>query len=198
MLQKQNGDIKFKKDYKRMIVFAAAIFMVLSVFTVMYNIEILSARDDILDRIADATNFPDLPASSDCTVTDTHGGWLGDGITFEIIKYAGNAAESARNSLELHAKSSDSHWNSFPMTENLQLALYGSYDASTHTHYGSFPECKLPQIKNGWWFFENRHSRAKSQYRYDDRELFSLFSFNFTAAIYDADTDTLYYMEIDT
>lgn len=169
---------------------------------VVQDVQILAVRDDTLDYIASETECLDLPASLDYKVTDTHDSWLGDGVTFGVIKYTGNAASAARSALTYHTKASNSRWHALPMTSNLQLVLYGGYDSATHIHYGSGfsnnTDMLLPEIKNGWWFFKNRHSSATSKYRHDDRELLHAASYNFTAAIYDADTDTFYYIEIDT
>ena len=54
----------------------------------------------------------------------------------------------------------------------------------------------MPSIENGYWFFDNRHSNSISPK--EDSNLFNQSSFNFTIAVYDIDTQTLYYLEFDT
>ena len=44
--------------------------------------------------------------------------------------------------------------------------------------------------------FEDRHSEANDAY--DDSGLFSRASYNFSLAVYDRDTNRLYYFEFDT
>ena len=57
-------------------------------------------------------------------------------------------------------------------------------------------ETKIPQIENGYYNFYDRASKNKNNN--DDSKLFDRYSFNFSLAIYDADTDRLYYFEFDT
>lgn len=52
------------------------------------------------------------------------------------------------------------------------------------------------KIENGYYIFEDRHS--KSEDRQDDSELFNRSSYNFSLAIYDCDTDRMYYFEYNT
>ena len=54
----------------------------------------------------------------------------------------------------------------------------------------------MPAIYNGYYMFEDRHSESKDSR--DDSELFDRYSYNFSIAIYDCDTDKMYYFEFDT
>ena len=57
-------------------------------------------------------------------------------------------------------------------------------------------DLEIPQIENGYYYFYDRHDEATDPY--DDSEFLARFSFNFTLAIYDSDTNTLYLCEYDT
>ena len=50
----------------------------------------------------------------------------------------------------------------------------------------------VPEIREGWYRLIDRHAEAGKT------DLLSRASLNFTLALYDTDTDTLYYFEMDT
>lgn len=54
----------------------------------------------------------------------------------------------------------------------------------------------FPPVQNGCYYFEDRHSRSADPH--SDSGLFQRHSFNVTFALYDADTQTLYYCKFDT
>ena len=110
---------------------------------------------------------------------DTHGGFLGDGSYYLILDCSSNT-DAALNIV--------ANWNPLPLSENLSLIMYGNYGLSEEAH--------MPAIENGYYCFEDRHSEANDAS--DDSELFSRASFNFSLAVYDSDTNRLYYFEFDT
>ena len=114
--------------------------------------------------------------------SDSHGGFLGDGLYVLTL----DCAQNRDKALE-----TVSVWNALPLSENLQLMLYG-----TDYTDGLAQEAGIPQIDNGWYRFEDRHDQSKDPA--DDTALFNRFSYNFSLAIYDADADRLYYLEFDT
>lgn len=117
---------------------------------------------------------------------DDHGGFLGDGETIAVIDMSG-AGENFLDRVE--------GWNPLPLSENLQLALYGgNRNGLTYDGYAFLKEKGIPEVTNGFWYFKNRQEDI--DWRNDD--IFSAYSFNFTVAIYDKDTATLYFYEIDT
>lgn len=114
---------------------------------------------------------------------DTHGGFHGDGHTFAKIRLSGQVPG----------------WNALPMTKNLTLAFYGGMDGELligSLFRDAAGEPLLPPVENGWYFFQDRHSESTDPK--DDTALFSRSSWNFTAAVFDADTNLLYYFELDT
>lgn len=119
---------------------------------------------------------------------DTHGGWLGDGSYYLILDCSNNVDTALKNV---------EGWNSLPLSENLNLIMYGGEkDGVSYDGYNLSEEAHLPEIKNGYYFFEDRHSEANDAS--DDSGLFSRFSFNFSLAVYDSDTNRFYYFEFDT
>ena len=118
---------------------------------------------------------------------DTHGGFLGDGSYYLIL----DCSEKREQAMELIED-----WKPLPLTENLQLIMYGGEKDGVHYIYYLAEEAHWPIINNGVYKFVDRHSEAVDES--DDTNLFNRYSYNFTIAVYDFDTDKLYYFEFDT
>ena len=120
------------------------------------------------------------------TESDSHGGFLGDGL-YALVLDCGQNRDRALETVE--------DWRSLPLSEPLRLMMYGG--EKNGVVYGYLGEENLlPEIENGWYFFEDRHSESTDPA--DDAPLLDRYSFNFSLAVYDADTDILYYFELDT
>lgn len=118
---------------------------------------------------------------------DTHGGFHGDG-TYSIV------LDCSDKKTNIYKKIDD--WRPLPLSENLQLIMYGGVRDGMTYGYNLAQDNNIPIITNGYYCFLDRHSRAVD--KYSDNELFNRHSFNFSLAIYDTDTDTLYYIREDT
>ena len=118
---------------------------------------------------------------------DTHGGFLGDGTYYLIL----DCSERKEQATELIKD-----WKPLPLTENLQLFMYGGEKNGVGYAYDLAEEAHWPIINNGVYKFVDRHSEAVDES--DDTNLFNRYSYNFTIAVYDFDTDKLYYFEFDT
>lgn len=108
---------------------------------------------------------------------DTHGGFHGDG-TYNLI------LDCSENSNRAHGIIED--WKELPLSDNLNLVMYSNFAK----------EANWPTIGNGVYKFIDRHSESDN--KSDDTNLLRRHSFNFSIAVYDLDTDTLYYFEMDT
>lgn len=126
---------------------------------------------------------------------DSHGGFLGDGTSFYAMKCPdGSVREQIAGSGE---------WRAFPLSDCMKVILWGQRDeehdfAPLIIRDNDWDHPLVPEVENGYWFFRDRHSDAtdpkdESQALDDSRP-----SYNFTVAVYDADTDTLYFAELDT
>ena len=116
---------------------------------------------------------------------DTHGGFLGDGayyLTLDCSKNQEKVTEMIKD------------WQPLPLTENLNMALY------ERRHYGAYEEKSLSKIENGFYKFIDRHREVSNEgmKASDDSNIFNRYSYNYTIAIYDLDTQTMYYFEFDT
>lgn len=118
---------------------------------------------------------------------DTHGGFVGDGSYYLIL----DCSDNTEDALSIVAD-----WNELPLSENLNLIMYGGEKDGKTYGYDLSEEAHMPVIENGYYYFEDRHSEAKDVS--DDSELFSRASYNFSLAVYDSDTNRLYYFEFDT
>ena len=119
----------------------------------------------------------DLTAGTIESEEDTHGGFLGDGCTLIVADYT--------DSLVPEMKANE-HWHSLPLSGNLQTFVNQPFDDTV----------SIPQIKNGYYYFYDRHDESKDHY--DDTDLLNRSSLNFTLAIYDSDTNQMYLLEYDT
>lgn len=121
--------------------------------------------------------------------TDSHGGFLGDG-DYHLVLDCSENAEEAREIVE--------DWKPLPLSEILEGYLYGEELDGEYYTSGFADEYHWPVITNGVYKFVDRHSEATD--RYDETEWRSenRYSVNFSVAIYDFDTETLYYYSKDT
>lgn len=110
---------------------------------------------------------------------DNHGGFHGDGFSLLIADYS-------QSPLVEEEFDSNDLWHRFPLPDSLNTFVYQPYDSAL----------QLPLVENGYYYFYNRHSEATDPY--DASKLLQGFSFNFTFAIYDLDTNILYLCKYDT
>ncbi len=85
-------------------------------------------------------------------------------------------------------------WKKLPLTENIQLLMYGGEREGHFYRYNLAEEANIPEIKNGYYYFYDRYANIED--REDDTHVFRS-SFNFSLAFYDMDTDKLYLLEED-
>ena len=118
---------------------------------------------------------------------DTHGGFHGEGSYYIVLDCSQNA-DKARSIVE--------NWTTLPLSENLHIVMYGGEKNGINYGYNFAEEAHWPTIKNGVYKFVDRHGESKNIS--DDSEILDRYSFNFSVAVYDLDSDILYYFEIDT
>lgn len=115
---------------------------------------------------------------------NSHGGFHGDGETFVVLEFPADTPFECPES---------DFWHGLPLEENTRRLLY-EFDTAFLRDEEGHP--RIPEVTNGCWFFYDRHSQSLSPF--DDAGLFSRASFNCTIALYDADTNLLYFYELDT
>ena len=145
------------------------------------------------DVLTDISNTLEVDVSDGVVIYqyDDHGGFLGDGEMLVKLSF------SDTDCLNRIKESSD--WKPLPLTKNLEAFVYGAviygcnYEPCIHDEdYNPV----VPKIENGYYCFVDRHSQSKD--KKDDSALLNRYSINCSLAIYDTDTNLLYYLELDT
>ena len=116
---------------------------------------------------------------------DTHGGFQGEGSHYLIL----DCSDNKEKALEIVRD-----WKKLPLSKNLNHIVYGEEDINFEINLAE--EAHIPKIENGYYIFVD--SQAEGKDSRDDSELFNRSSFNFEIAVYDCDTDKMYYVEFDT
>lgn len=123
---------------------------------------------------------------------DTHGGFHGDGVRYIEFAFADEAF--------LQKIQADHTWHSLPAQEaEIAALLYGgevdgiSYGAMITDADGA---PLLPIVENGYYLFYDR--RAEAETPFESEGVLGRSSLNLTIALYDTETNRLYYAELDT
>ena len=115
---------------------------------------------------------------------NTHGVFHGDGYYYLILDCSANK-DKALKTIE--------KWNKLPLSENLESVMYGGL---TYNGLSLAETARIPKVENGRYMFKDRFPKSKN--RKDDTNLMGRGAYNFSIAIYDCDTDKMYYFEFDT
>ena len=120
-------------------------------------------------------------------------GFHGDGNLIAQFKYDSASGKRITSQIQQSGK-----WREFPLSENINILLYGGNKDGVEYSFDNAKELGLPHIEHGYYFVHNRNYEAKNIY--SDSEILdeNAYSFNVTTAIYDTDSNILYYIEIDT
>lgn len=156
-------------------------------FALMLFVLLIKPIDNYADLSAKHFGF----AKKDFVVVeelDTHGGFQGEGSYYLTLDCSNNIKKSLKIIKD---------WNKLPLSESLNYIMYGEVrDGLTYGNELAKKEAHIPEIKNGYYMFEDRHSESKDSK--DDTELLDRHSYNFSIAIYDCDTNKMYYFEYDS
>lgn len=124
-----------------------------------------------LERIGRALDL-DLSGGTVARFEDSHGGFLGDGLTAAEVEIGGLAETLA----------AAPGWRPLPPSESTAQALR---------------LCGLKELpEEGYCYLYDRHSDSTDPY--DDSRLHQRYSWNFTAAVYDSGRGRLYFYRFDT
>lgn len=122
---------------------------------------------------------------------DDHGGFQGDGMTFAVLRFPDDALVSK---IEANAG-----WRELPLSENMTAALYGVGEKGYLLIADDRGNPYFPYVEKGYWyFFDRRDDELAPGGHYNDAWLFDRYSYNFYAAVYDTDTNTMYITAFDT
>lgn len=122
---------------------------------------------------------------------DTHSA-MSDGTTFAKIVFADGAVEERIRQ--------DARWNTLPVSETAETLFYGTSEERDGTVYSAGPFLTdrdgaplFPKVKAGYWFLLDRQTGFAGEV-----VMLNRYSFNFTAALYDSASRTLYFAKLDT
>lgn len=113
----------------------------------------------------------------------THRALNGDGFYYLILDCSDDT-DSARKIVE--------DWERLPLAEPLKAVMNTVFGEDSTV----MDEAHWPNTENAVYKFFDRHTEATDPS--DPSELMDRYSYNFTVALYDLDTDTMYYFEMDT
>lgn len=171
--------VKAKRIFS--VVVVAALALVLGVALSPQKDDIPETQRTVLGiNISNATIITD---------TDSHGGFHGDGITFLVVEFEDDSC--------LNQIKGNSSWKQLPVNYPVDALLYGTQSGSSFIGpYVTEGGKKLfPKAETGYYYFKDRHTGTGGQ---GNKDVVNRHSFNFTVALYDEDTQTLYYCEFDT
>lgn len=139
------------------------------------------------EQIVQGLSLENLPAPASVSHTDTHGGFHGDGETFAVLTFDETTAPQVETML------AEAGWSALPMEETLSIFAFGGERDGVDYSYNVLASHGVTPPENGRYYFLDRHSEAS-----DAADLLERASINCTLALYDADTNTLYYCALDT
>ena len=132
----------------------------------------------------------DVSTGSEISNYDVHG-FFGDGTTCIKLSFSDNTC--------LNQIKENLSWHALPLSDNLFTLIYGTDDRENSVGpyiIDSNSNPLVPKIENGYYYFTDRHSESSNNQ--DDTDLLKRSSINCTVAIYDMDTNMLYYCTLDT
>jgi len=118
---------------------------------------------------------------------DTHGGFHGEGERIIVIKYNDDSINSMLSNIQDSGK-----WSEIPLDENLNLLMYGGRKGDTFYQNEFAKKAGIPKIEHGYYYFINKQTNDQNT------DILNSPSLNFAIAMFDSDSNTLYYFEKDT
>ena len=138
------------------------------------------------DIVSEALDI-DISSGSEVSDYDTHSG-NGDGTSCIVLNFNDDTVlEEIKSNVE---------WKAFPLDETVQTLVYGieieTGQAGPYLTDDGNP--LVPDIQNGYYLLIDRQAENSNT----TEDILDRSSFNFTLGIYDADTNTLYFCQMDT
>ena len=129
---------------------------------------------------------------------DDHGGFHGDGTAYWEIAFSPEEAAALEKSLQ-----GAQGWHALPLDNDVRYLLYGT-EGIEKAQDGAYISVNpyltgkdggplFPKVEEGYWFFYNKQTDS-----YTAAGALNQPSLNFTAAVYDSQSRTLYCGELDT
>lgn len=162
------------------------------IFCMLFLVGLMTAcgKKDKQNVISEAINI-DVEKGKIISEYDTHGGAHGDGTSCIVLKF--------NNDSILKEIKSNKKWKSFPMNETVKCLAYGeeieNCTVGPYLTDEKSGDRLLPNIQRGYYLLidrQNQNNQSKKENILDKP------SFNYDLGIYDMDTNTLYFCQLDT
>ena len=131
----------------------------------------------------------DVSSGSEISRYDTHSG-NGDGTSCIALSFSDDTI--------LEEVKGNTDWKTFPLDETAKALAYGVEDETSKTGPYLTDENGnplVPEIHSGYYRLIDRQAENSKSAGAD---ILNRYSFNFTLGLYDTDTNTLYFCELDT
>ena len=140
------------------------------------------------DIVSEALSL-DVSSGSEVSNYDTHGG-NGDGTSYIVFRFRD---DTVLTEIQNHAE-----WKALPLDEAVQTLVYGMGNETSKngpylTDHGGKP--LVPEVQNGYYLLIDRQVEKDGL---TGTDILHRSSFNFDLGLYDADTNTLYFCQLDT
>ena len=158
----------------------------ITVAALMLSMMLAGCQSDasLSDEVAEELGL-DLSDSTVVSEMDDHGGFHGDGTTYDVISFEDDSV--------LQQIQNDSDWKPLPMDETTTALIYGlsgdSYQIGPFLNDDNGNPL-FPEVENGYYLLIDRQN--------DAQDILDRHSFNFTVAVFDSDENTLHYGKLDT
>lgn len=136
----------------------------------------------------------DVSSGKEMKVSDTHGGFHGDGITYGVLEFSDDKLEQKIKE--------DDRWKELPLDKGAETLAYGTKKEENTTVEISGPymtddegKTLIPKVENGYYFLLNKQN-GKTEMTFE--EVINAHSHNVILAIYDTDKQVLYFCESDS
>lgn len=140
------------------------------------------------DIISEALSL-DISSGSEVSNYDTHSG-NGDGVSYIVFRFQDDTV--------LKEIQDSAEWKAFPLDETVQTLVYGvEYETSQYGPYLTDHDGNplVPEIQNGYYLLIDRQAEKDKT---TGADILQRNSFNFDLGLYDTDTNTLYFCQLDT
>ena len=149
-------------------------------FAIIISLLMVSCAQSDKSRVSDELNLK-LVKANQIMKYDDHGA-MGDGTRFMTFEFDSNDT--------LNQIKSDSNWKKFPLDKTTKTLMYGDEKTSSYVKDNN-SRSLFPEISEGYYMLIDRQE-DKSQ------NILKRSSLNFTLAVYDTKTNTLFFSEIYT
>lgn len=168
----------------------AAMSALLVLCLIITSTACVSKTQTAQERVSAALGL-ELSSAEEVKFEDNHGGFHGDGAAFITLHITDPTFYQRLDSNPL--------WHSLPLDDPMTVLLYGVTDGEGS--YGPYLTDSsgaplFPQVEKGYYFINDRHPTASVPY--SSSAILGRSSLNLTAAVYDAETQLLYFCEFDT